>query len=303
MPTIDPANPRVSVALATYNGATYLPALLESLGRQTLQPFEIIAFDDGSSDDSRAVLNQFSQRLPLSVYTNEQSVGVVENFRRAVAACRGDYIAFCDQDDVWLPDKLALSVSKMVEIDGSQPAMVFTDLTVVDERLQVIANSYWQHCKLNPARETFASLLWGNFVTGFTMVINRPMAEEVAQMPPHILMHDYWVACVAYGVGRCAYVDQPTALYRQHSSNVTINDAVTWLSRQKRLIEFLRNDKTASLYLQPQLEQARLFHEIYYQRMSLSNQQTLTNFLAKKGQLPLRRKWSAFIVKFLHLHR
>ena len=290
---------RVSVALATYNGAKYLPDLLESLCRQTLPPAEIIVFDDGSSDETQAVLKRFSHRLPIIVHVNEQSVGVIRNFKRAVAACGSDYVAFCDQDDVWFPTKLALSMDKMLEIDGSFPAMVFTDLTVVDENLGITADSYWQHRKLKPEKETFSSLLWGNFVTGFTMIINKPMTLEVAKMPDTVLMHDFWIACVAYGVGRWAYIDRPTAYYRQHTTNVTNNDAVTWQSRQKRAVEFLRG---ANLYLQPQLDQAALFYKLYSQCLPTNSKDALTKFLAVARHPPLRRKWSAFLVKFLHIH-
>jgi glycosyltransferase involved in cell wall biosynthesis len=292
-------NYKVSVALATYNGAKYLPDLLESLCRQTLQPAEILVFDDGSSDETLSVLDQYSHRLPIIVHVNEQSIGVVKNFKGAIAACKNDYIALCDQDDVWFPDKLALSMDKLLEIDGLLPAMVFTDLTVVDENLCITADSYWQHRKLKPAKETFASLLWGNFVTGFTMIINKPMTIEVAKMPDTVLMHDFWIAYVAYGIGRWAYVDQPTAFYRQHTSNVTNNDAVTWRSRQKRLIEFLRS---ADLYLQPQLNQAILFNDLYSKRLPSGNKNALTKFLAVREHSPLCRKWSAFLVKFLHIH-
>ena len=292
---------RISVALATYNGAKYLPELLDSLTRQTVLPYEVVVSDDSSDDDTLSILNLYAQKLPIIIHISEKSIGVVSNFKRAVAMCRGDYIAFCDQDDVWFPDKLALSLEKLLTIDDILPAMVFTDVTVVDDSLRPIANSYWQHRKLNPAYETFASLLWGNFVTGFTMLINKPMAYEVAKMPDTVLMHDFWIACIAYGLGHCDYISQPTSFYRQHTSNVTNNDAVTLLLRYKRLVEFLRNSRDSRLYLQPQLNQARLFYELYSQILGTKNKKIVTNFLKMESRSPLYRKWSAFLIKFLHL--
>lgn len=293
---------RVSVALATYNGANYLPQLLDSLGRQTLSPSEIIVCDDGSSDGTRAVLDQYRQQLPLTVYPNERSLGVVRNFKRAVAQCRGEYVAFCDQDDVWLPDKLARSVEALRAIDGPWPAMVFTDLVVVDEHLNRIADSYWQHRKLRPDKETFASLIYGNFVTGCTMLINRPMAEEVARMPDTVLMHDFWIACVAYGVGRCAFVEQPTVLYRQHATNVTNNDAVTWRTRWQRLTDLLTNNQRAARFLQPEIEQAQQYVTVYADRLSAASKIALSQLFAVGQRPPLLRKWQTFLIKFLHIH-
>ncbi len=87
--------PLLSIALATYNGGRFLPQLLESLSRQTLQPDEVIVFDDGSTDDTLAVLSQFMQQLPITVQVNDQPLGVVRNFKKAVSACRGQYV------DLW----------------------------------------------------------------------------------------------------------------------------------------------------------------------------------------------------------
>lgn len=292
---------RVSVALATYNGAAYLAQLLESLSRQTLPPFEVVAFDDGSSDDTRVVLTRYSQQLPLRVYVNEQSVGVVENFRRAVACCQGDYIAFCDQDDVWLPDKLARSVEALKGIDGPGPAMVFTDLVVVDEHLNQIADSYWRHRGLKPDKETFGSLIYGNIVTGCTMIINRPMSAEVARMPTDVLMHDFWIACVAYGIGRYAYVKEPTILYRQHASNVTSNDAVTWRTRWQRLRAMLTNGEQAAQFLRPEMKQGRQYADLYANHLSPTNRAALNRLFRFGRRPPLLRKWQTFLIKFLHI--
>lgn len=293
--------PRVSVALATYNGANYLPQLLDSLDQQTLRPTEIIVCDDGSTDQTLAVLEDYGRRLPITILTNGQPLGVVRNFQKAVAHCQGDYIAFCDQDDVWLPQKLACSAQLLNDIDGPQPAMVFTDLRVVDENLDLIANSYWQHRKLAPAKETFASLIYGNFVTGCTMLINRPMAIEVARMPNTVLMHDFWISCVAYGIGQCRFVSEPTILYRQHTTNVTTNDVVTMRTRWKRLITLLTNNQEAAQFLMPEIGQAREFIRLYDGQLTPLNKKALNQLFELEKRSPFFRKWRTFMIKFLHI--
>ena len=293
---------RISVALATYNGARYLPQLLESLCQQTLQPFEIVAFDDGSDDNTLDVLHQFMQQLPITVYVNAEALGVVRNFKKAVSACRGEYIAFCDQDDVWLPDKLARSVDALRKIDGPQPAMVYTDLVVVDDNLNQLASSYWNHRKLKPAKESFASLIYGNIVTGCTMTINRAMALEVSRMPDSVLMHDFWIGCIAYGIGQCLYIEQPTILYRQHTSNVTNNDAVTWFTRWSRLSSFLFNRQQATQFLHAEIGQAQSFLLLYGHQLPPAHYKALNRLIKLQTQWPLVRKWRTFLIKFLHIY-
>src|SRR5690242_8630981 len=98
-----------SIAMGTYNGATYLPAQLESLLNQDLAPLELVVGDDGSTDDTLAILKNFSVRapFPVRITSNPKQLGYGENFLQAASRCTGDWVAFCDQDDVWLPSKLA----------------------------------------------------------------------------------------------------------------------------------------------------------------------------------------------------
>ena len=275
--------------------------LLNSLEQQILRPFEIIVCDDGSQDQTLEILNQYKLRLPLTIHLNEQPTGVVRNFQKGVALCTGDYIAFCDQDDIWLPHKLAQSVAEIKKIDGIWPAMVFTNLTVVDQNLNLIADSYWQHRGLSPQKETFASLIYGNIVTGCTMVINRSMATEVARMPVDVLMHDFWIACIAYGIGQRGFIDEPTVLYRQHSANVTNNDAITWNIRLKKLVLFLQERQQSKLFLMPEIHQARLFADLYGDSLSRSKKYSLHQLFALGVKPPLFRKWRTFLIKFLHI--
>ncbi len=292
---------RISVVLATYNGATYLPQLLDSLCQQTVLPFEIVACDDKSTDNTVEILTNYCARLPIQIHSNKESLGVIKNFQKGVTLCTGDYVAFCDQDDVWLPEKLAQSIAEIRKIDGSLPAMVFTDLTVVDQDLNLIAVSYWQHRRLAPQKETFASLIYGNIVTGCTMLINRPMMTEVARMPGDVLMHDFWIACVAYGIGRCSFISTPTILYRQHLTNVTNNDAVTWAWRLRKNLSFLIDNQQFKFFLIPEIRQARSFADLYENKLSESKKGALSQLFALESKPPLFRKCATFLIKILHI--
>ena len=125
----DPA--RISVALAAYNGARYLEPQLESLARQIRPPWEVVAFDDGSSDGTAALLARFADRAPFPVRLrrNRRRRGYRANFVQAAAACGGDLIAFCDQDDVWEPDKLARMAEPFAD---PEVQLAYHDATLID---------------------------------------------------------------------------------------------------------------------------------------------------------------------------
>ncbi len=103
---------KISIALATYNGATYLQALLDSLAQQTYPPYELVVSDDNSSDDTLAIVERFAAQAPFEVkiVPNAKQLGIIENFATAFANTRGELIAYCDQDDIWAPEKLATCV-------------------------------------------------------------------------------------------------------------------------------------------------------------------------------------------------
>jgi hypothetical protein len=133
---------------------------------------------------------------------------------------------FCDQDDVWLPDKVALTLAAMRDLEArhgeGQPLLIYTDLKVVDERLAVRAESFWRFSRIHPARlDRLPRVLMQNFATGCTVMINRPLARLALPIPPEAAMHDWWLALVATRFGRTTPVGRATVLYRQHGRNDT----------------------------------------------------------------------------------
>ena len=188
----------ISVALTTCNGEAYLVEQLESIMKQTYSPYEVVICDDASADRTIEIIESYVTKLPIRLYRNKVRVGVVNNFRQAISKCTGGWVACCDQDDVWLPDKLLLSAKAMARIDGQYPAAVYTDLTLTNASLEVIETSYWRMRNINPEKETFYSILFGNIITGCTLLINRAMVFEIEKMPDNAIMHDFWIACIAY---------------------------------------------------------------------------------------------------------
>ncbi|GEP28545.1 glycosyltransferase family 2 protein [Cryobacterium levicorallinum] len=232
---------RVSVALCTYNGAAYLEEQLLSVLGQSLRPDEIVVSDDGSTDETLDVVQRVISAAPaveVLVLTNATALGVTANFEKALAACTGDLIALCDQDDVWWPDR----VERMVAEFTSRPAlqMVHADARLVDAAgaplgltlLQTLGVSDADRAAVHAGHATDAYLR-RNIVTGATMMVRRELVERSRPFPA-AWVHDEWMAMVAAATGLVDLLEEPLTDYRQHGGNqigVTTLDASGKLGR------------------------------------------------------------------------
>jgi glycosyltransferase involved in cell wall biosynthesis len=290
--------PGIEVLLATCNGARHLPAQLDSLLEQTLRGFTVLASDDGSSDETLAILERYAANYPgfLTVLPAAgHRLGASANFGRLLDAARADCVAFCDQDDIWHPDKLEVSLALMRQIEADQgpdyPVLVHTDLTVVDADLNSLGASFWRYVGINPARQEFGDLLLGNIATGCTLLANRALYEAARPIPDFALMFDFWLAQVAAGVGRIACLNQPTVLYRQHSGNLIgaqRSGSASFFARVKRT---LLSDKTLRVLSSFSVHAAEL-HARYAGRLSAEHRnQALT--LARVWERPFHLRFAS----------
>lgn len=220
--------PQIEVLLATFDGERFLTAQVDSLLAQTYSQVHIVARDDGSSDGTQEILRRYAEAYPerfhVAVHSGTPSGGAKHNFARLMQQARADYIAFSDQDDVWLPEKLEQSMAAMAKLEAAHgstiPLLVFTDAQIVNEALHPLYSSLWQQQGIDPERvHTLRFLLPQNVVTGCTVLCNRALLDLARDMPAGAFMHDRWMALVACIFGHVAAVHQPTVLYRQHSSN------------------------------------------------------------------------------------
>jgi glycosyltransferase involved in cell wall biosynthesis len=209
--------PIVTVILATYNGSRYLPAQLESLARQTVRPSRIVVRDDGSVDDSLALVKQWAghQRIACQVIIGP-NLGPARSFLTASAQAKdSDYYFFCDQDDVWLEDKIERAVTSLSAEQG-KPMLYASRLQVVDQKLQPLRQSEL------PAHLSFSSAAYESLLTGCTMGFNNEFRKLLlTPLPRFVLMHDWWCYLLATGVegAGLVYDGRPTILYRQHATN------------------------------------------------------------------------------------
>lgn len=213
---------KITILLSTYNGEKYLQEQLDSLFAQTYKDFEIIARDDGSSDESLKILRSYA----VEIMQTKESLGAKGSFsellKYTVKDSDSKYFMFCDQDDVWYTDKIEKTLAKMKEIEqqfGKIPLLMHTDLEVVDEQLNSINSSFMDFQKIDPLKNKFHNLLVQNTITGCTAMINKELAEKCLPVPDGAIMHDWWIGLVASKFGKIGYVDEPTIKYRQHSNN------------------------------------------------------------------------------------
>ncbi len=212
----------VTVLLAVYNGEKYLKQQLDSVLNQTVTDIKILVRDDGSSDTSPQIIDEYCEKYAEKVFKmgGIPTKSAKQNFAELLKCANSDYVMFCDQDDIWLPQKIekTLAVMKSIE-DGITPVLVHTDLKVVDGNLNVISNSFFGFQKLIQNDVTLPKLLVQNYVTGCTVMINRALVEVCKEIPPQCIMHDWWLALVAILFGKLVCLDEATMLYRQHSDN------------------------------------------------------------------------------------
>ena len=153
-----------------------------------------------------------------------EGLGACANFAKLLESSTAEYVAFSDQDDVWLENKLAKSMERMrkleTEYGKDTPLLVFTDAKVVDPDLNILDESLFHRTKINPQRLRPEQLIQQNVANGNTMLFNAALARKATSIPREAFMHDHWVILVASVFGKIACIDEPTLLYRQHEGNV-----------------------------------------------------------------------------------
>lgn len=287
----------ISVALATYNGAKYIEEQLISLINQSLAPSEIIVIDDFSTDNTFEILKEIQKNYPLIVlYRNDENIGPIETFKKAIKYCNSEYIALCDQDDIWELNKIELSFNEIKKLNQNLPSIVFTDLKMIDAQGSLIGDSFWKTQGYNPKETKFSDLLISNVVTGCTIMMNRKMKEEINQMPNKVIMHDYWIALIAFSLGCYKIIDHKTIKFRVHVESVTDKSKISIFERIKLLIGVFTGSQTD--YKCENILQAEYFFNIYKERLSKENSREILRFLSLKNKSTLMKKFYVGYLKY-----
>lgn len=274
---------RVTILMAVYNGARHLPAQLDSIAGQSHSDWCLLASDDGSRDDSCALIDRFAaKRLQGQVRLMAgPRDGPAANFRHLLRAIpeQGGLVAFCDQDDVWLPDKLDRAACALHDT-GEQPAIWCSRVTICDAALRPLGVSDLPH-----RGPSFRHALVQNIVRGNTLVLNpaalRLVLAADAEAGP-VVMHDWWIYQLVTGAGgRVIFDPEPSVLYRQHSANV-VGGPTGLRARLAALQRLIRGVHRGWSRLTLQSLRPS------YHRLTPENRRVLDDFARLQGPLPQR---------------
>jgi glycosyltransferase involved in cell wall biosynthesis len=207
--------PLVSIAMATFNGEEYLIQQLDTLVAQSYQNLEIVVSDDGSTDNTLSILELYAKKYSnFFVHKNEVLHGVKRNFENALEHCKGTYIAFSDQDDLWMLDK----IEKQVNAIGDYAAIYHNSL-FIDKNGNSLHKSLGQSVNSYSGFDARSFLLF-NCVSGHALLFHRKMLE-IAIPFPDARYHDWWLAFRAADNGGIKYLNETLVHYRQHNKSQT----------------------------------------------------------------------------------
>jgi glycosyltransferase involved in cell wall biosynthesis len=266
----------VSVILSSFNGARYLREQLDSLLGQSYPNLLIQVRDDGSSDGTRAILQDYAaQHANIRVDFGER-LGIASSFFQLLehAADGSEYFAFCDQDDVWYPDKIERAVSRLSALKPGIPALYCSRLEYVDADL-----NHLRFSRIPGRGLSFGSALVENSATGCTVVMNRAARDLIVRAPPgHCIMHDWWCYLVVAAFGVVIYDESPGLKYRLHAGNDT-GAAVSFVDDFARRARRFWTNRHDSFRIHAQ---ARAFAQLYADRLATDKRRLLDRFLASK---------------------
>ncbi|MCR5272299.1 MAG: glycosyltransferase family 2 protein [Lachnospiraceae bacterium] len=204
---------RLQVLMSAYNGKKYIIEQLDSIFAQTYPNVEVLVRDDGSKDNTVELLEEYKKTHSNLTVFAEQNIGLTKSFLSLVAKSDADYVAFSDQDDYWLPEKLEKAVKKLERIDG--PALYCSNQILTDGKLNPLDNS-----NMPSYTAGFGNALIETICTGCTCVMNKALVDNIkTHMPDHAIWHDWWAYLVASYIGTVVFDENAYIYYRQHGGN------------------------------------------------------------------------------------
>ena len=237
----------IEILLATYQGEKHLAEQIESILAQTYADWILLIHDDGSSDATAEIAQQYSKAYPNKIKVIADGVrtgGAKNNFDHLLAKSSADYVMFCDQDDVWLETKIDIFRRKMNLLEEkygrNTPIAIFSDVHIVAENLTSIASSGWKHlCNGPQFSESLDLLASRNCIFGCAMMINRESIFVSTPIPQEAVMHDWWIGLSTLKhQGKLIPIKEQTILYRQHDLNVVGAKSYNLLYKLKRFLAF-----------------------------------------------------------------
>jgi len=281
---MDRTDKPVEILMAVYNGEAFLAEQIDSILRQSDGRWHLTVSDDGSTDDSGAIIDEYVRRHPDRIarhISGRRFANARDHFFHLMAQCDADYMLFSDQDDVWYPEKVVRTRQALESAEAAwgsdMPVLVFSDQTPTDAELTPLAPSLMRYQNQYFGHFDYRSILMRNVATGGAMGINRALARLGGRFgeSSRIIMHDWWLAVVAARFGRIVYIDQSLGAYRQHGGNAVgaknVN-SVGYVAAKLRHIGDIR------AFILCKKAQARYFSEAYSELLTEADKAFLVRF-------------------------
>jgi len=300
---------QIDILMACYNGERYINEQIDSIFAQTYTDWHLLIRDDGSTDRTVEIINDYIAKNPGKITLiddDKGNLGPKGNFYYLFETADAPYFSFSDQDDLWRPNKLQLAYEKMCDLAetenvDSTPLMVFADREIIDSDNNLLSASYWARQGLHPKNfHGLLSLLPKCVAAGSTMLINKKLRDMSLPVPKEAIMHDTWVELIASAFGRWEYNDEVVLSYRRHDANVSggqqsFKESRNILSRAMKLFGSLKIQK--NVYRENYI-QAKVFYDRFEQQLEPDLRKDVQRFLSIHSSNPFHRAWLRFAKGF-----
>lgn len=265
-------NKKVVILMSTYNGEKYIIEQLDSLINQTYKNIEILIRDDGSKDSTVKILMEYSKNYSNVNVVNGANIGFINSFFELlkIADNNADYYAYCDQDDVWMEDKIERAVKFLDKTEPSKPVLYFSNSDYYDSEMNFIKTAE-KNKKYN-----FRNSLVECVTQGMTMVINKAAKELIIEnQPQNCLYHDWWTYMICSGLGKVIYDKKSLVKYRRHNKSVTVEGKNFFQLLIWRIKNFLLGDSLKQIK-----KQWYEYKSFFYDRLK-EDDKKIINLLAR----------------------
>lgn len=263
---------KVTVVMSTYNGSKYVKEQIDSILNQTYKNIDIVIRDDGSTDSTVKIIENYQKKHPNIKLITGKNLGFIKSFFELLRLVESDYYAYADQDDIWLPNKIELAVEELNKLDNTKPNLAFGNSDYYNEKMELISEGE-KHRKY-----TFNMALFACVTQGMTMTINKTARDYIVKNPPKTcFFHDWWTYLICIGMGNIAYSDVTVVKYRRMKTNATVEGQGYFKLFIWRIKNLLMNDGIKDIK-----RQMINYKKIYYSKLSEENKKALDLFSKEK---------------------
>lgn len=264
---------KVVVLMSTYNGDQYIVEQIDSILNQTYKNIAILVRDDGSSDNSTKILKEYEKNNEIELIIGDNRGFIRSFFDLIKHSPKGDYYAFCDQDDIWMSEKIERAVRMLEKSNNALPCLYFSDYDYYDQDMQYVGR-----CISHKKGPSFKNSLVDCISLGISSVFNEKACVMMKEkIPQDCCGHDWWAYMLCAGLGEVIYDNTPTVKYRRHSSNVSPGGMGFIKFQAWRIKKFLVND-----YFKQVRKQIKEFYKLYGSELSDDNRRELKLFADDK---------------------